>query len=167
MLIPSWVTSLGRDNPKEQPVEPAQSLAPMGTGRPPVPLELIRPVAPGCPVNPTFPDPGYQPEQSLLRYNSLASHKECIPEYSLNEFKAHSFSFNDSCSQEMYYSFGSSSEKYFDKPTNSHDCSSLIGQGQSHSLSNHFDLNDSEWFPPSSTPVSKIDPDPLNWVGLV
>ena len=167
VLIPSQVTSLGRDNPKEQPVEPVQSLAPMGTGSPPVPPDPIRPVAPGCPVNPRFPDPGCQPKQSLLRYNPLASHKQCIPEYSPNEFEAHSFSFNDSCSQEMYYSFGSSSEKYFNEPTNSHDCFGLISQGQCHSLSNHIDLKDSEWFPPSSTPVTKMDQDTLNWVGLV
>ena len=139
----------------------------MRTGRPPVPPGPIRPVTPGCPVNPRFPDPGCQPEQSLLRYNFLVSQKQCIPEYSPNESEAHSFSFNDSCSPEMHYSFGSSSEKCLDDSTNNNDCSGLIGQGQSQSLSNHFGTKDSEWFSLSSMPVSKMDPDSLNWVGLV
>ena len=165
MLILSWVTSPGRDNPKEQPMGPVQSLAPMGTGRPPVPPDPIRPVAPGCPVNPRFPDTGCQPEQPLLRYNSLASHKQCT-EYSPNEFEAYSFSFNDSYSQ-MYYSFGSSSEKQFDESTNSLDCSGLFGQEHLHSFSDHLDPRDQGWFPLSSTQVTKMDPDTLNWVGLV
>ena len=140
MLIPSWVTSLGRDNQRELLVEPVQSIE---TGRPPLPPDPVRPLAPGCPVNPRFPDPGCQPEQSLLRYDSLASHKQCIPEYSPNDLEANSFNFNDSCSQEIYYSFDSASENCFDELTNSHDCSSLLGWGQSYSLSNHFDLKDS------------------------
>ena len=114
MLIPSWVTSLGRDNFKGLSMNMVESLVP---------------------VSPNQSIPG------------------CTPD--------------DSCYQEVYYSFESFSGQDGWDQFSLDDCMGLIGQGQSHSLSNCLDLKNQEWFPLSSTHASKIAPDPLNWVGLV
>ena len=83
---------------------------------------------------------------------------QCIPEYSANELESYSYSFNDSFSHEMYYSFESSLGQDGLDQFSLDDCSGLIGQGQSHSLNNHFDQ---EWFPLSSTPVTRNGPCPF------
>ena len=126
MSIPSWVTSLGRDNFNGLPMTLGESLVPMGTGKQPVPSNPVRP-------------------------------NRSIPEYTPD----------DSCSQEVFYSFESSSGQGGLTQFSLDVCSDLIGQGQSHPFSNYFDCRNQEWSPLSSTPVTKMDPDPLNWVGLV
>ena len=82
---------------------------------------------------------------------------QSIPEYTPD----------DSCSQEVFYSFESSSGQGGLNQFSLDDCLGLIGQGQSHPFNNYFDCRNQEWSPLSSTPVTKMDPDPLNWVGLV
>lgn len=70
----------------------------------------------------------------------------------------------DGHTQEVYYSFSSSSGQDGWDQFSLDDCSDLIGCGPSLSINYPFDHRNQKWFPLSSTPVTGIDPDA---VGLV